>query len=413
MLKASSLYIVLIVSLVIAIVSSSLITVAYYYRLEYQKNLRYNRLLTNLNSGIDILLSKDYKKFDADNIVDLDSSQAEKLLLRKERWGLFDLALVKSYVFLDTIKKAFFIGDQTDKDRSVIYLTDEDRPLSVSGNTQIVGDAYLPKAGVREAYMEGKSFTSGKLVNGAIKTSTNKLPALDKEIIKKIQKTLSGILLGEVSPLLDSTGNSFFNTAKVIRADSASTLIENKILKGKITYISDTLVRIAKSSRLNDIIIYATAIVVEDGFEGNCQLFATDSIVIGKRCSFNYPSACGVIRPEKRKIQPRISIGSGTKFTGIIFAYEETKSELQTFIDIGKNTLIEGEVFTGLLKFQSPLTIFGKVTCNRFLVETEESLYENYLVDVKLNRNRRSNYYLTSNLFTNNKYGNSILKWLD
>lgn len=56
MIKASALYIVIIMALVIALLCSSLIVAAYFYRAQYQQKFRYDQLANNVNSGITILL---------------------------------------------------------------------------------------------------------------------------------------------------------------------------------------------------------------------------------------------------------------------------------------------------------------------------------------------------------------------
>jgi hypothetical protein len=58
MLKASALYLVIVITLVIGVICSSLIVVAYFYREQYQRAFRYDALQNNLNSGINILINR-------------------------------------------------------------------------------------------------------------------------------------------------------------------------------------------------------------------------------------------------------------------------------------------------------------------------------------------------------------------
>ena len=75
---------------------------------------------------------------------------------------------------------------------------------------------------------------------------------------------------------------------------------------------------------------------------------------------------------------------------------------------------MKGEVYaTGFVKMDKPVKIQGKVSCNRFIIQTPTSLYENYLIDIEINRKKRSKYYLGSALFPMKQLQNAILKWLN
>ncbi|MFD2162269.1 hypothetical protein ACFSJU_07680 [Paradesertivirga mongoliensis] len=413
MLKASALYIVIVIAVVIAIFSASLISTAYFYRLELQKNMRYDRLLTNLNSGTAILLSKDYNQYESDMLTAMPGDNSDSIILRKEKWGLYDLASVKSFTLSDTVKKAFFIAENYN-DLSAMYVSDEDRPISVSGSTRITGDAIVPKAGIKQAYVEGKPYSGGKeLVNGVIRSSSRSLPPLSAERLSFIERWLNDTR-GNASNLTDSVFNSFFHEAQVIRISKSAASVSNTSIGGKIILLCDTTLRISRSAALHNVLVFAPAIVIEEGFNGTCQLFARDSIVAGKNTVFNYPSCMGIIKSSSSKIQSKIALGSGSVFSGILFAFEKSRSDLQTQISMGKNCRVKGEVYaSGFIKMERPVTVFGKVSCNRFIIQTPTTLYENYLIDITLNRKNLSKYYLSSSLFSQSIPERRILKWLN
>jgi hypothetical protein len=412
MLKAATLYIVLIISLMIAVISVSLLSVAFYYRLEHQKKARLDRLTINLESGTAILLSAGYLSQDSVIAKDLYGDQQDSVLLYQTHWGVFGLNTVRTFEQGDTLKRAFLHGPAY-MDSSAIYLADEDRPLSLSGNTQITGNGELPKSGLKQSYVDGKAYAGKELIKGKIMISTRDVPPLEEKWIAEILKPFD-VQNGESFNARDSVLNSFFNPVGCYQLKPSQDQFSGLKLKGKIILISDTTLTLEQDVILEDVLIYAKSIIVKDGFKGACQLFARDSIVIGKRCNFLYPSFAGVFKTGDSKIQSKISLGQDTRFSGILLSYEKKRSDLQTMISIGKDCLVNGEVFaTGYIKLEAPLTVKGKVSAKRFIMQRSATLYENYLIDVVLNRNLLSKYYLSSPLFQRENQDNQILKWLN
>lgn len=412
MVKAAALYIVIIISLVIAIISASLLSVAFYYRLEIQKKNRLDRLNTNLQSGTALILSDDYKFFDQELQKDLYGDEKDSLSLNKMQWGVFEVNTVKAYTLKDTLKRAFFSGNNF-RDSSVIYLAEENRPLSISGNTQLTGDAELPKSGLKQAYVDGKPYAGKELIKGAVKNSTLELPQLDEKQIANLLKyfnTTGGMSLSVKNELK----NSFFNPVQVYRLKAGPGTISGMKIKGKVVLISDSTLTIDRDMQLEDVLVYAPVIMVADGFKGTCQLFARDSISIGKKCELTYPSFAGVFKRDTSKVQPKISLGRNSSFSGILLSYERERSVLQTKITIGKDAKVQGEIYAvGYIEFEPPVTVYGKLYTKRFVIKRNEVLYENYLIDVVLNRKLLSKYYLSSELLGRKEQGNQILKWLN
>lgn len=424
MIKAGALYMVVIVSLLIAMVSASLLTIAFFYRQEVQKKVRLDKLLVNLESGTAILLSDGFSVDAETRKVDLFEDGRDSLILRKEHWGIYELNTVKAFQLRDTLKRAFLSAVDFD-DMNVIYLADEDRPLSVSGTTQITGNGQLPKSGLKQAYVDGKPYAGKALINGEIANSGRHLPALEEPLLQGFMKYLPSreeqqtaekkdLDKGITFDVRDSMGQSFFNEALVYHLSAGQMELGSRKLQGKIILISDTTVQIGADTRLNQVQIYAPAIIVASGFKGNCQLFARDSIIIGQNCVFDYPSFAGVFKTEKQEIQNKISLGEGSRFSGVLLSYEQKRSPLQTIISLGKNCKITGEVFaTGYVKLEKTVVVYGKTSAKRFIMQTPSTLYENYLIDITLNRKLLSGYYLSSSIFKQSGRNQKILQWLN
>lgn len=410
MLKAAALYMVIVVSILVAVISVSLLTIGFYYRLGFQKKLRLEKLQSNISSGTVLLLSKDYVVSDSTRTVDLYGEQKDSLQLSKKRWGVFQLNTAKAFEQTDTLRISFLTGCSFE-DQSVLYLADEDRPLSLSGSTQLTGNAEIPKSGLKQAYVDGKGYEGKELLKGKSKDSNRELPAVDQALTDSLIAMFGRE--GKELPALDSVGNSFFNQVQVYHLKGGKEKLE-KTIQGHIILICDTILSIGAGAKLKDVQVYAQAILLEDGFKGSCQLFARDSIIAGKRCELNYPSFAGVFKAEKASIQPKIRLGEDSRFSGMLFSYEKGRTELQTLISLGKDCLIKGQIYAaGYIKLDKPVTVQGKLYARRFIMQTPATLYENYLIDIILNRKSLSPYYLSTLLLKENQTDQQILKWLN
>ena len=410
MLKAGALYFSIIVAFIIAVICASLIMLAAHYRGSYLKEVRMARLSRNMDSGIAYVLAASADSAQNSLALDLFGDETDSVLIEQKHWGIFTLATVKSFVLTDTLKQAFLIGQETANDAVALYLNDEDRPLSVSGDTRITGNAEVPKAGMRKSYVDNRPYSGDQLVYGKISDSKRTLNGLEGKWIKEIETEL------DFDPAKLPTLNggdeqvSFFDDAKKFNVSALSQLSTQ--LSGQVILYSDTTVKIAATAQLDNTIIYAKSIVVADGFKGNCQLFARDSITLGNAVTLSYPSVLGLVSKEKMVDQAKITLGKNNHFEGIIFSYEPKRSALQTLVSLGEQTTVQGEVYaTGLLKLDKKVKVAGKVSCNRFIMQTPATLYENFLIDVVLNRKARNRVYLSSAIFTGVAENKKILRW--
>lgn len=408
MLKAGALYFAIVIAFFIAVVSASLIMLAAHYRNSYLKGIRYQRLTDNLESGMVYTLNgKGKRGFEA---IDLYGDRADSIEIDRDFWGIYELVEMRSFIESDTLKRKFLLGKLPDS--VTLFLSDEDRPLSISGGTRIRGDVQLPKSGLRQAYAEGKPYNGDQLVyQGQISDSKRTLPALDEELLSKLKSRIEKI--GTKQPeKLEDMFVPFGGIEKEVYLGRIAGL-EGISLNGKLILTSDSVITISASAQLKDVQVYAPIIKVEDGFRGNCQLFARDSLIVGEKVIFDYPSTLAVIKVVGAVEQPQLSMGKASSIAGLVFSYEKERSQMQTMISLGQGVKVRGEVFcAGLLKLEKEVAIDGKVSCNRFIMRTTQTLYENFLIDVSFNRKARSRYYLTSPLFGTERE-NKVLKWLD
>ncbi len=418
MLKASALYLVIVIALVIALLCSSLIAAAYYYRLEYQRKFRYDRLENNLQSGVNLLLTSADSVYGRPTEFDLYDKGSDSVLLHKFNWGIYDVGIVKAFALRDTLFNVFSIASNIDSAKwACLYLADQDRPLSLSGETSIVGDAWLPKAGVKKAYVNGKAYQGDELlIAGKINNSNKTLPSLDQKRLRKLQQFLAQKVqmtpADSILAKIDSIDNSFLKPTRTIHFKGEH-ILKNIQLRGNIILFSDSSVIIDASCKLENVLIFARSIQVNHGFSGACQLFAADSIHIGADCQFSYPSCLGVVNSGLASEQVKLVLDRNTTVKGALFAVRSREEDNMPILSLDSNVTVTGQIYSqGMLKFKSNLNINGSVFTRLFTYQSSYNLMENTLIDARINSKKLSRYYLTSDLFPVSKR-KKILQWLD
>ena len=418
MLKASALYMVIIIALVIGILCSSLVLSAYYYRLQYQKSFRYDRLQTNLGSGENILLAGADSSYNVQRTFSLFGDDADSVSLQRVFWGVYDIGVVRAFDQKDTLYKVFSIAHSIDSGKwAALYLTDNDRPMAVSGKTMIRGDAFIPKSGVNQAYLNNQAYSGDKrLIIGRIHNSERELPALDTARIGLFRNLISREH-GDGSLHGDSITNSFLISPLTINLGKEPTLLAHISIAGNIIIFSDTSITIDSTAVLNHMMIFARSITVKSGFHGNCQLFARDTIGIGQNCRFDYPSCLGILRFKSTAImksQERISLGTACSFSGIIFTYEFDKNPVLPLIDLGNKVQVTGQVYSqGMVAFKDNAVVAGSLFTTGFLYRTSFTLFQNDLMNTTLDESALSPYYLTSGMLPVAGPKKKVLQWLE
>lgn len=396
--------------MIITIILGSLIYLFAFYKQQEVKIANRAKIREVAASGMALVQSNYFHEGDT-TLTDFLYT-GDSLHLSNRQWGLYDVVTVRARYHMDSLRKAFYIGKEL-QDSLVLYVADEDRNLSVSGETKIVGNASIPQAGIKPAFVDG-NFYKGikKIVDGKIAYSERTLPAIDENRLKNIFET--SFNPNTIQELASTVHQSFYQDSYII-AEQAPLVLDNVQLHGKILITSDSSITIRANADLKDIICIAPYIRVEAGFSGNIQLFAQDSMRIEKDCRFSYPSSL-VLFPPYKGANARLSLGKNTDFSGTVLLYEKERRDVPNLLELEENVKITGDLIAyGMLKYKAPLQVIGSTYCYRFVTQTQSTLYENYLIDITLDRRQLNPFYLKSPLWQNQhvKSKNQIVSWLE
>lgn len=376
-----------------------------------------------INSATDAIYETLDLPFDTTDTIVLNNFSLDYKTLKIQRnyWGIFEKVIASSKIKHKTFRKAALVGGlEKDEKRTALYLTDNNRPLVVVGNTNIQGTAYLPKQGVRTGNISGNSYYGKKLIYGDEKQSSTELPDLVTSLETQLQNVYSKKLIENTNfidiPRNHKLTNSFFSPIEVIY-NSGTIRLDNTILKGHVIIKSLTKIIVPASSSLKDVILIAPSIVIESHFKGTLQAFASSEIKLGKNCTLDYPSAL-VLKEEKplsdsnhqneeTKNKPSVIIESGVKFKGVII-YKGEIHNYKSQLYISKNSEIEGEVFCDK-NLELLGKIIGSVYTSGFVANQSGSVYQNHIYNGNINANALANVY-AGILFNDTQKG--IAKWL-
>nr|WP_295929055.1 polymer-forming cytoskeletal protein [uncultured Dyadobacter sp.] len=412
--KANVLLLVVVLAMICGILSSAIVMIGYYHRSVISQTLLQKRLELNAQSGVQWLLASPDSIARFERTWDLFGDGTDSVTVTRQPWGMYEVGTVVAYAGRASRNKAFLMGWGNTASQA-IYLADNGIALSVSGETSILGPCKLPEVGVKSVQVEGFQYPGTDPVQGKIGRSSFDLPPVNKALVSYLGKLIDTgpehdgwhtEMDGPTEP--DTLRRSFTETPALLYHHGVLDL--RNVYEGQLVIVSDSLIRIAPRAQLHDVIVIAPVIVVQDGFQGNAQLLATDSVRIGKGCSLLYPSAIGLLKRDFHTTQPSITIGENSLIEGVLMAFQEVQDLQQTIIKIADHVLVTGQVYAdGFLELHG--RVHGEVICRKFVLQTPSSVYENYLVNAVIDAGELPVQYVGSALFSSSSSSRKIVKW--
>lgn len=416
-LEAHVLLSALVISIIVSIIISSLLLLHYHNNLQWIRYKNNDRLQRNLQSAINIVMA-DTINFNVygEEKFDLFGDLEDSVSITKETWGVFNVAKIKSTYKNHILQKPFFYGTTlTDTLNSCLFMVDHQRPLQISGNTKLVGNAFLPGGNIKTASIDGKEFKGKDFVVGNISKSDTSFPAVNKYLLEELYtifKTTRDKDFQKANTRLvtDSISNSFDNEIQYYFIPSYSNVLTAKKIKGKVILFSDSTITIKAGTGIEDAIVMAPEIIVEDKFEGTLQLIASRVIKMGKHCKLNYPSSLVLLKDSVNTYQGLIEIADSTTVSGFLFANSGSKDFYKNMVELKSGSFFEGVVFIhGYL--QPKGMIHGTVITDYFLYKSVIAIYENSVVDAVIDRTKLPFYFIGSTLIKSpGKL--KVIKWL-
>ncbi|WP_428741589.1 hypothetical protein [Tenacibaculum sp.] len=288
--------------------------------------------------------------------------------VRKSYWGALKMLQYEVSFKGDTIKEALFIEDEV-SDSTVLFLSRNDKHFFLGGKSIIEGDVKVPFKEIANLNLSGYE---GSFIHkrGNIKEAINELPTPREFHTKENTVNISE------ERIYNEKINSFFSKTKKTRF-SANT-VENLNLSGNYIIESENKILLKNNNKLNDVIVIGATVELEEGFKGAIQIYATEKIIINKNVELQYPS---VVYLEGSNKDVEIKIGKGSEISGLIVGVSDRKEDSKVIVL--ENSSIYGDLYcSGEVEFKGEM--YGGMYVREFYLKTEESEYQNALLDFKL-----------------------------
>ncbi len=408
--NAGSLFFVIVVAGVISLLSMSVILSAYFTLNQDRRHLALQRLRLDLSSAKFITLARQslmVSKYDSSFILFAGSSDSVRV--RTSPWGIFAVGKVNVSSNRWRDSSLFLIGSKPEGIfKAALYLSDLKSSLTLSGDAQITGDAYLPSAGINAGYVDGKSYQRDSLIYGKIKRSNKTLPIFQINLVSTFTDLLEGIdsaFKGKalsVQALKKDTLSRSFSEEALIISSKDSIKLDNIVIQGQVVIYSKKSITVDATAMLDQVILIAPKVSLSPGVTGSIQVFARDTILVSQACKLKYPSSLILMRTAGKSLKPCITLDSLASVEGIVAslnglkrkgsAYFSTTTN-DTYITVKKDASVIGYLYcNGYLELLG--MVRGTVLCDHFLYHSTSTLYENHLIDAHIYRSKLDTHFL-------------------
>lgn len=390
LLKASALTHAVFICLVIAMFCGSLVLISHYNAI-FTTRLKLNTELIHHNqSAFTYFLSRSqqipYNQPETANIFqDGIYSTAEK-----KYWGFYDILTCQSVFKSDTITKTALIGKATKQTQPIaLYVTNYDKTLKLSGNTNLSGRLKIPYGSYDYGYVNNK-VPNRVTIKGVKQKSEKLLPKIDKDIVFETGK------LPEINREQDNGTivNSFKNDTKVLRLEGNSTL-GNLTCKGNIIITANKTLEIKKSAKLEDVVVIAPKVIVNSGFKGNIQIVAKQEVILKRNAQLLYPSSIYI----NSKDSVAVTLEKQSKLAGgIVLTGGNYQSSLKRTLTLNEGSTVVGTIYCyGKTQLQG--AVIGSLFTDRVFLQTKSSYTENIIFNGTVNRDSLPSNFIELPLF--------------
>jgi hypothetical protein len=381
-LKGGALYIAIIVGIIIGIILIFFILIAKYNQRSVTMLGMDSQLMQNLKSGIEIAKS-DYFNEALNGHWMKNSFSDDSIRIHRKAWGAFLIMTVTTKNRRESMNCCGLYGTWLCADTGLL-VSDNSRPVGLSGNIVFKSNCYLPKAGIKPANIEGQSYINSSQNAAFIRSSPGEIPQINKLFRDAVKAQLSinhAFNQDSMMSLLPSVLEHSFS-AKTIVVNLGKNTLSRASLKGNIKLIGNEVI-VDNTAQLEDILIVCSKVKFKKGFQGTVHVIAQDSIVVENDCRFCYPSSFVLSGNDENSLKC-IQFGDNCVFSGGVIAFNASNNNKgKVFVKLNGKSEVNGFIYSGdYIHMEGKLN--ASVICSRLMIKTPSAVYENHMLGCEI-----------------------------
>ncbi|MEO0899580.1 MAG: hypothetical protein AAFY71_24435 [Bacteroidota bacterium] len=367
----------------------------------------------NMESGVMSLLEAGFQE-NKTLQNQLFNDQSDSCLLKTERWGMYGLVHATGTHKNSVFSSSCLIGQLiSDEKRYALQTKNQQSTISLAGQVSIQGKVFVPNSAFRAVSLPGISYQAD-LRQATVKPSStflNRPYWQNWEAIKQQLQELRTWQRNSSAYVLEHMihQQAWRESPKVIQAASSLT-IGDCALEGKILILADEII-VKANSQLKHCILMGRRIKIEDGFRGNLQAYALETIEIGTSVNLTYPSLLALLPDTPDPIS--FQLGQYTTIEGEVFISRNPFRTLPNRYDnctISENSSLWGSVYCSQsLDFRGNMN--GRLVTNDFIFHTPSRIYNHTLVNATFHENTLSKSFVGGMAYMKEPY--QIVEWLE
>lgn len=385
-LQGSALYISILVSIVIGIILSLFILAGTYNQRQVTVFSQDAQLYYNLKSAFQMAGSL-YFTPERNYTWIKNQVNDDSIRVKKMNWGAYLLIAAETRNRHHTLSQSGLFGTFMSPDTGLM-VSDNSRPVGLSGAIIFKSACYLPKAGTRPAYIEGQSYLNSPGNAQFIKSAPAQVPPVDRELLAglKRQRGQRDLSLDSAVAMLPETCTQPF-TKKTLVWETSSTRLANTQLGNNIKIVCGDI-EVDSTAHLENILLVCKKARFKKGFRGKVHVIAEDSISMEEGCEFRYPSSFVLLAGEQAVTGLKyIQFNRRCTFYGGILALRETEDPsgaLNVFVKLHPESEINGSVYSaGYLHLEGQVN--ATAIAGKLLLKTASAVYENHILGCEIN----------------------------
>lgn len=295
-------------------------------------------------------------------------------------WGLYEYITVTSGNKNTHITK--LLGKAYENDiRACFWLNQKNRALSLLGHARLEGEIYVPLSGINYIQSGTDHYQGEMTADSLIHLSNENLPSTDT------------LRLGQIDSLVNASPDSYpplpgnipyagFNGSTLHY--SIRGLTGGLCARGRIVLHGER-VRLDASARLNDVILVASSVVIEEGFRGTLQIFAKDTVLLNDKVRLEYPSGIMLTGNSRDTF---LKLGNNSEVNGYAIVPGKTEERFTSFY--ANYIQPDSATLNGLLYVAGNAVITGRIRGAAYLADcwyrSNEAFYACALYDAHISR---------------------------